>query len=163
MLQSAGAGTRAVASRKQSYERFRHGHSGGGVLLDIRRRCWGCHWRNMRSAMKTFESGGVEGHARTRRNGTGRVSPVQGLLVHEQRQAARQWHSGCTDPSRYQARPALVALTATKKTAASSIMPIEEAPRFVAVITLLPVPVLAFVVMDDLGRMCRNDSVKFGA
>ena len=33
--------------------------------------------------------GGVEGHARPRRNGTGRGDPAQGLLVREQRQAER--------------------------------------------------------------------------
>lgn len=54
-----------------------------------------------------FESGGVEGNARTRRDGTGRVNPAQGNLVREQRQAKAR-HSGCTDSSRYQSRPALI-------------------------------------------------------
>lgn len=45
-------------------------------------------------------SGGVEGHATMRRDGTGRINPARGFLAGDVKA------SDCTDPSRYQARPA---------------------------------------------------------
>jgi hypothetical protein len=58
-------------------------------------------------------SGGVESrHARTHRDGTGCVNPVQGFLVHEQPQLKGR-HSGRTDSSRSSDRPARIFLCET--------------------------------------------------